>query len=1375
MHEQAELRRRPSLIRRLSNSFLSRTRTGSFRASSAAAGFRVGGSRSPDNADAADEFRAANEEDVAAAPVHTRLLAYGAAARLLDYTLAKDSAATANAAVVSVAPADMDDVVLANDVAIGTSQAAGTLLTAGTNEWGTVDSRSHVTLVPRLHRADFDALAEKRIVSVAVGAQHSAVVTKEGVVMAFGANEAGQCGNPPTRRAVPRLMAGLIRRERVVQVAVGDSFSAMLTERGVVWTAGTIEATAPGRGGAPDVAAPVEGTLHGAHVVRVVCGPSRVFCLTSTRRAYWFGRGHASPLSVVTTAPRLVRLRRGAKQLDSDRVACIASCASHSAIVTVDGDLLTCGAENEHGELGRPDQFIVVDENDRAVTVSHDDDQFVMVTSFAGAGHMADVACGARTTLAVTREGDAYVFGSWARSLLWAAAAAVAATEQTDDDVPPLWTPRHIPTPVVDWSSAAASASSSRGGEPSADAAANADEAALADADERRPPSLHEAHFLSPAVQPNGLGFTLLTVRSAADADAFVFKKTSRLGRTHRFDAKTLLRLASAAVETGSTSALRGAMLELAHASVLSGCFWGGAPPSRVDVRTLAKALASLEVAISRKKDNESWLAQRYLELIAELGSSAPNVSEPDQVRAYFLACILVMGSVLPSVEPCKALLVSALARLPDQALVTLSTWFAATSDVDTVARFALRPVLTVLEQAVLRQDWSSPIGARGAVRVLKSLHASTSSFVPFDRFYADLKWSDLTLYDEWVRFVRMRYHQKLASATTPGATTTSPALDSIFDTPFLVSAATKRDVAQFEAQNSQLEQALITYMRDQGSPFFEIDVRRDALVSDAVARLLRARRQDFSKPLKVRFTGEPALDMGGVRKEFIALLTAELFDPAKSDVFCVPDGTDALWLNAEGDTAQRVKRAYLKREELARQGIVDARAREEEDEDATHQRNLEQSGGHPGSAFAFRNAPLFGSALAGGVFRRGGGDAGGGAGGWDSCPGHGPGGLLPFETYHGNFTCDVCGSGIPQGARAFGCRQCNWDACEDCRAAGEAARAAAAAAAPPPPPEAVEEEQDEEARKRLVLIGVLIGVAVYNSLLLDVRFSKLLIRALLQGVLRAPVRAPPSHAPGDDGDAAAAAAATANTAARALARLHARTENVLPHPTLSDLAEINPELARGLKAMLEYDADDFDDVFGSESFAVRGVHDLLGDGKGAHTFVTKSNRADYVHKRVAFEVRESVLPLLDALVEGLRAVVHHNEALSLFRPEEFEMMLCGDPDLDFRSLRGNAKYEGGFTPTSKVVVWLWEILVDEFTPAQKQAFLAFTTGSGRAPVGGLSRVHLLVQRAGPDSAQLPSAHTCFDTFLLPEYASKDKLREKLVKAVENAQGFGLQ
>ena len=48
------------------------------------------------------------------------------------------------------------------------------------------------------------------------------------------------------------------------------------------------------------------------------------------------------------------------------------------------------------------------------------------------------------------------------------------------------------------------------------------------------------------------------------------------------------------------------------------------------------------------------------------------------------------------------------------------------------------------------------------------------------------------------------------------------------------------------------------------------------------------------------------------------------------------------------------------------------------------------------------------------------------------------------------------------------------------------------------------------------------------------------------------------------------------------------------------------------------------------------------------------------------------------------------------------------------------------------------------------------------------------IQRHGPDTENVPTSHTCSNILMLPEYSSKDKLRKKLLIALEHNQGFGL-
>lgn len=45
---------------------------------------------------------------------------------------------------------------------------------------------------------------------------------------------------------------------------------------------------------------------------------------------------------------------------------------------------------------------------------------------------------------------------------------------------------------------------------------------------------------------------------------------------------------------------------------------------------------------------------------------------------------------------------------------------------------------------------------------------------------------------------------------------------------------------------------------------------------------------------------------------------------------------------------------------------------------------------------------------------------------------------------------------------------------------------------------------------------------------------------------------------------------------------------------------------------------------------------------------------------------------------------------------------------------------------------------------------------------------------SSPPMVRLPTSHTCFNVLLLPEYSTKEKLRERLLKAITYAKGFGM-
>ena len=126
-----------------------------------------------------------------------------------------------------------------------------------------------------------------------------------------------------------------------------------------------------------------------------------------------------------------------------------------------------------------------------------------------------------------------------------------------------------------------------------------------------------------------------------------------------------------------------------------------------------------------------------------------------------------------------------------------------------------------------------------------------------------------------------------------------------------------------------------------------------------------------------------------------------------------------------------------------------------------------------------------------------------------------------------------------------------------------------------------------------------------------------------------------------------------------------------------------------------------------------------------------------------------------------------------MLEPEDLEMLVCGSTKLDFDELEKITVYQDGYTKESTTIKRFWEV-IKEFTDEEKRKFLAFCTGCDRAPINGLGSIKFYISKHGDNDLFLPSVHTCFNHLLIPDYSSKEILREKLIKAINNSEGFGL-
>ncbi|KAL2913025.1 putative E3 ubiquitin-protein ligase [Polyrhizophydium stewartii] len=232
--------------------------------------------------------------------------------------------------------------------------------------------------------------------------------------------------------------------------------------------------------------------------------------------------------------------------------------------------------------------------------------------------------------------------------------------------------------------------------------------------------------------------------------------------------------------------------------------------------------------------------------------------------------------------------------------------------------------------------------------------------------------------------------------------------------------------------------------------------------------------------------------------------------------------------------------------------------------------------------------------------------------------------------------------------------------------------------------------------------------------------------------------------------------------------------KKLLGYPVgLEDLKVLQPSLARGLQQLLDYTGDDVEDVFCRtfvaeyEAFGEIVQEPLIPDG--ATVPVTSQNKQDYVTRLVDWILNKSVAKQFEAFRAGFFQVCGGN-ALSIFLPEEIELMVRGSAQFDLQGLRLTAELDG-FEPNEPVIEWFWQIL-DAFDAEMQRSFLSFVTGTDRIPATGTETLRIKVSCLGPDSEALPIAHTCFNQICIHRYSSKDKLERKLRQATQWSTGF---
>ncbi|KAL5505563.1 hypothetical protein EMCRGX_G007016 [Ephydatia muelleri] len=263
------------------------------------------------------------------------------------------------------------------------------------------------------------------------------------------------------------------------------------------------------------------------------------------------------------------------------------------------------------------------------------------------------------------------------------------------------------------------------------------------------------------------------------------------------------------------------------------------------------------------------------------------------------------------------------------------------------------------------------------------------------------------------------------------------------------------------------------------------------------------------------------------------------------------------------------------------------------------------------------------------------------------------------------------------------------------------------------------------------VLIGILCGLAIYNSVIVELPFPTALYKKLLQ-----------------------------------------RPVN------LSDLKELKPSVGQSLEDIEQYQGSDFEDNFVLNfgitrfSFGTAETVELIPGGLDKP--VTSENCKDYVAAYVNYVLNSSVDEPFRAFANGFMNVCS-GKVLGMFHPTELMTLVVGNKVVDWTEMEKHMDYRNGYYTEHHTIRIFWKVFYDLPTEAKKK-FLVFYTGCNRVPVTGFKNMHMVIQKmdGGPGCERLPVAHTCYNILDLPPYSSEAKLKEKLLQAINFTSGFGI-
>uniref|UniRef100_A0AAX7VSB6 E3 ubiquitin-protein ligase n=1 Tax=Astatotilapia calliptera TaxID=8154 RepID=A0AAX7VSB6_ASTCA len=226
----------------------------------------------------------------------------------------------------------------------------------------------------------------------------------------------------------------------------------------------------------------------------------------------------------------------------------------------------------------------------------------------------------------------------------------------------------------------------------------------------------------------------------------------------------------------------------------------------------------------------------------------------------------------------------------------------------------------------------------------------------------------------------------------------------------------------------------------------------------------------------------------------------------------------------------------------------------------------------------------------------------------------------------------------------------------------------------------------------------------------------------------------------------------------------------------LKDLESIDPEFYNSLIWIRDNNIEECGlEMFFSVDMEILGKitsHDLKPNG--ANIQVTEENKEEYISLMAEWRFSRGVEGQTKAFLDGFNEVVPL-QWLQYFDEKELEVTFV---------FFLNVSHIAVNSPRRKSVMNVLASfpslqLVKEVDNEVRLRLMQFVTGTCRLPLGGFAELmgsngpqKFCIEKVGKDT-WLPRSHTCFNRLDLPPYKSYEQLKEKLLFAIEETEGFG--